>query len=156
MGLHSVRAKYGADSKQAAASAAMLRGTLAEVWAALHDATGALCDTIAACAASSLCKRATLPQKLSVATNVLLNIESAVSFLSLLLAATLCHRVHHPLNILRFNVHVSMSVNNTVACFVPQAAAWWRSWRRWMCGPTPSCLTCSSGCCSTARPSSGA
>lgn len=40
MGLQAVRTKYGADSKQAAAAAAMLRGTLAEVWAALHDATG--------------------------------------------------------------------------------------------------------------------
>jgi hypothetical protein len=40
LGLQAVRSKYGAESRQASAAAAMLQGTLAEVWAALHDATG--------------------------------------------------------------------------------------------------------------------
>ena len=40
LGLQAVRSKYGAESRQASAAAAMLQGTLADVWAALHDATG--------------------------------------------------------------------------------------------------------------------
>ena len=44
LGLQAVRARHGADSRQAAAAAAMLQGTLAEVWAALHDATGRSSD----------------------------------------------------------------------------------------------------------------
>lgn len=40
VGLQAVRSKYGADSKQAAAAATLLRGTLEEVWAALHESTG--------------------------------------------------------------------------------------------------------------------
>jgi hypothetical protein len=124
LGLQAVRARHGPDSRQAAAAAAMLQGTLAEVWAALHNATG-------------VPRMPRSPMLMWVRTMQ----DSWGTFVAPDLCDPTARCTLYSGGIPQLAVHgVPSAIVGVMHVYSApwQAAVWLRSWHRWTCGRTPS------------------